>query len=246
MNISKKINNASLLENDSWETIQSNIRSGNTDIYNIGETKKVIVDNKEYTVRLVNKTTASWCDDTSKSQTACGFVFEFVEMVTKLKTWEDTTSYSGGYPASIPHGYLADTMFYQLPEDLQSVISETRVISGCGRNYSTNLVSNDKLYLLSAAEYVGTHYYDKASDATRRLDYYTEMQNMGENSNATMTKKNLNGSIGSYWLRNQSPYNNQNFIDVGHDGMMDYIPGMISDVNGYYNALWIAPAFRIA
>ena len=42
--ISKKINNASLLENDSWETIQSNIRSGNTDIYNIGETKKVIVD----------------------------------------------------------------------------------------------------------------------------------------------------------------------------------------------------------
>ena len=71
----------STFADDSWETIQTNVRSGNTSQYNVGDTRNVRIGNNEYTLRLANKTTISDCSNSSFSQTACGFVVEFVELL---------------------------------------------------------------------------------------------------------------------------------------------------------------------
>ncbi|MBQ6498229.1 MAG: hypothetical protein IJI58_05890, partial [Bacilli bacterium] len=66
----------------SWETIINNVRSGNTDIYNIGDTKTVDMGTLgTHTIRIANKSTPAECSTTGFSQTACGFVLEFADII---------------------------------------------------------------------------------------------------------------------------------------------------------------------
>ena len=77
---------------DNWETIASNVRAGNTKGYIVGEEKEVIIDGKSYTVRLANNSHYDCIDDVVnrlESETACGFVVEFVDIVGEANM--DTT-----------------------------------------------------------------------------------------------------------------------------------------------------------
>ena len=116
---------------DSWETIQAAVQDNNTSAYNIGDTKEVTINNVDYTVRLANKSTGDHCgdNDTGYSQTACGFVVEFVDIITKMRMQNSQTNV-GGYPATLVYDYLNNTLPSQLPPELQSAIKPTRVISG--------------------------------------------------------------------------------------------------------------------
>ena len=79
---------------DSWRIIQTAVRNNNTSVYNVGDIKTVTIGANNYTVRLVNKTTGDHCgdNDTAYSQTACGFVVEFVDIVEQRATNSTNTS----------------------------------------------------------------------------------------------------------------------------------------------------------
>ena len=174
-------------ETDSWATIASNIKSGNTSRYKVGETKEVAIDGltntsskPTFTVRIANNSTPSECSNEGFSQTACGFVVEFVDIITGYNmnpagTYNDTEypkgTNVGGWPGSAMYKYLNGdttdhltyestnaTIYSKLPSDLRSVIADTTVVSGHGsadRNTPRtdgNWVSTDKLYLLSTGE----------------------------------------------------------------------------------------------
>lgn len=72
---------------DSWATIKKAVQDNNTSLYNVGDTKEVNINGTDYTVRIANKTTGEHCgdEDTAYSQTACGFVVEFIDEPTKMK-----------------------------------------------------------------------------------------------------------------------------------------------------------------
>ena len=71
-----------VFEKDSWSTIAANVKAGNTDKYNVGDTKSVDLGSLgTYIVRLANKSTCT----TETSETACGFVVEFADIITKQK-----------------------------------------------------------------------------------------------------------------------------------------------------------------
>ena len=81
---------------DSWETIANAIKSGNTSVYNVGDTKEVEVSGYgTFTVRIANMSTPSECNIEGFSGTACGFVVEFVDIITNHAVNSTLTNVGG-------------------------------------------------------------------------------------------------------------------------------------------------------
>ena len=222
-------------ESDSWATIAANVKSGNTSKYNVGDTKEVdLGELGKHTVRISNM---SACESET-SETACGFVVEFADIITKQK-FNSTNTNVGGWRDSELRTYVNGTIYNALPSDLQNVISTTKVISGHGKTSGeTNFETQDKLYLLNAQEVWSTNDYDTSVGTSKQLDYYKN-QGVTASSYAGAIKQ-YNGSSSAWWLRSAySRYTGTyDFLYVTFDG----------DWNSYGadTSSGVSPAFRIA
>ena len=153
---------------DSWKTIQKAVQTGNTSKYNVGDTKEVDLGSLgTHTVRIANKSACT----TETSETACGFVVEFADIITNQK-FNSTKTNVGGWRDSELRTYVNGTIYDSLPSDLQNVIASTKVISGHGNKDSTNFETQDKLYLLNAQEVWNGNSYDASVGTSKQLDYY--------------------------------------------------------------------------
>ena len=230
-------------ENDSWSTIAANVKSGKTDQYKIGDTKTVDLGTfGTHTIRIANK---SECTNGETSETACGFVVEFADIITEHE-FNSTYTNVGGWKDSELRTYINDTIYKSLPSDLQNVITETKVISGHGKTpRETNFETQDKLYLLSSEEIYGDlsslsyAKYDTSVGTSKQLDYY---KNQGVTASSYAgAKKQYNGSNSDYsnwWLRSANSSGSTNFFHVKGDG--DLVGSSASNSHG------VSPAFRIA
>ena len=233
---------------DDWATIAANVRS-NPSVYSVGSEKEVEIDmnddtiKESYTVRVANNTTPSECSTTGFSQTACGFVVEFVDIVEK-RAMNSSGLNVGGWPATEMRTYLNGEFLAKLPSDLQSVIADTTttVVSGHGSEDSSNFESTDKIYLLSTKEVWvdgssnAVSSGDTAYNTTRQLDYYAN--NNVTTSNYSGAIKNYAGSAAWWWLRAAYSSYTDSFLGVGSDGDWSN-PDADSTRGG------VAPAFRI-
>ena len=235
--ISQYIDETNSFSTDSWDTIELAVEKGDTSKYNVGDTKTISMDvdgngtNETYTLRLANKNSPTTpCSGSSNSQTACGFVVEFVNIIEK-RSMNPTGTNVGGYPASELYSYINTTLESKLPIDLQNVLAKTRVVSGYGSTDSTNFTSTNKLFLMSGIEVVGSDSNDTAASTTRQLDYY-------EGKSTSDRIKKYNGSNAWYWLRPAFSISYASFRCVASDGRFDYGTANISTRG-------VAPAFRI-
>ena len=228
--------------NDDWATIAAAAKSGNyKGKYNVGDTKEVDLGSLgKHTVRIANTSTPAECSQEGFSQTACGFVLEFADIITK-HNMNSTDTNVGGWPASSMRSYLSTDIYNALPTDLQSAIIDTRVVSGHGKDDKDNFISTDKLYLLSTAEVwaQGTSItidYDTGRNNTRQLDYYSAQGVTTSNYSGAI--KQRNGSNSWWWLRTTGSNNYSRFCAVTSDGN-----GYTSTADSTYG---VSPAFRIA
>ena len=96
---------------DSWETIVEAVEEGNTSKYNVGDTKDVELEGYgKHTLRIANKSTPSECSTSGFSQTACGFVLEFADIVT-THTMNDTITNVGGWPATSMRTFVNNDIY---------------------------------------------------------------------------------------------------------------------------------------
>ena len=226
-------------QNDSWSTIAANVKSGNTSKYNVGDTKKVNLGNLGVsTVRIANM---SACTNGETSETACGFVVEFADIITNQR-FSSTNTNVGGWRDSELRTYVNGTIYNALPSELQNVIVSTKVISGHGKTPGeTNFETQDKLYLLSNEEIYGdfssSSYakYDTSVGTSKQLDYYKK-QGVTTSSYGGAIKQYNGGS--SWWLRSPILGNSVSFRYVDNDG------GGAS--NNAFDSRGVSPAFRIA
>ena len=252
---SDKINPSSF-STDSWSTIAYSVRNGNTCKYNLGDTKSVDVGTfGTHTVRVSNTSKPSSCNSSSYSGTACGFVIEFADIIVRYnmnpagtyngKYYQYGTNV-GGWPASKLRTYLNNDIFKQLPSDLQSVIVNTRVVSGHGSKESSNFTSTDKLYLLSPTEVWGDwtgmwgdwsstgsstgNEVDTAKSSSRQLDYYVSKGTTFKNYSATEKK---DGRSSYFWWHRSARYSD----DIQFYGMRGY--------GHAYRDGGISPAFKV-
>ena len=219
---------------DDWRTIDAVAKSGNYEgIYNVGDTKEIDLGSLgKHTVRVANASTPAECSREGFSQTACGFVLEFADVITD-HVMNSTSTNAGGWPASSMRSYLSKDIYNALPADLQSIIIDTRVVSGYGSRDSANFTSTDKLYLLDPKEVYGNNE-GTAYGTTRQLDYYSA--HGVTTSNYSGAIKQRNGSNSWWWLR--SAISTNSFYRVRSSGKC-------SD-NYAYGTDWVSPAFRIA
>ena len=228
---------------DSWATIIKAVKSGDTSSYSVGDTKTVEMgDLGTHTLRIANTTTPAECSTEGFSQTACGLVVEFTDILTLHRMNPYTNGYSngdgnyGGWEYSEMRTYVNSTIYNSLPTELKDSIIDTYVISIHGANESSNFETIDKLYLLSPKEIKNSLNYDSAKNQTRVLDYYEtadlareykyyDQVEDGHYYWYTRTASSNNGSSFFYVIK---PLSNQ----MWDDGPSSYEVG-------------VAPAFRI-
>ena len=259
------ITRAKNFADDDWDTVINVLKTGNISPYEVGNEKKVDLGTfGKHKLRIANSTTPEECSTEGFSQTACGVVLEFVDIITthwmNPSNSSDTTTIGlnsiGGWEYSDMRAFLNSTTFaYEnidysttgiyssLPEVIKNAIIDTTVVSGHNGNETTNFTTTDKLYLLSTHEVWedvdgntngGLDYNDTVYHNTRQLDYYKGLNVTTSNYSGAIKK---NGASNEWWWL-RSAYFITTFTIVGYDGNWsnDYASGP----NG------VSPAFRIA
>ena len=224
---------------DSWKTIIKAVRNNNISKYNVGDTKTVDLGTYgTHTLRIANKSTPSECSTSGFSQSACGFVLEFADIITTHKM-NDTNTNVGGWPATSMRTFVNTDIYNAIPSEIKNAIIDTTVVSGHGSTSGeTNFTSTDKLYLLSTAEVwaqgsSNTISGDTAKDLTRQLDYY---KNLGTSTNSYSGAIKKNGAS-AWWLRTPSSNTNNYFYIVIENG--DWSDDHANATNV------VSPAFRL-
>ena len=231
---------------DSWETIVTAVKSGNTGYYHVGDTKTVELGNSlgTHTLRIANMSTPTECLAEGFSQTACGFVLEFADIIINHALSDIATSV-GGWPETTLRTYLnskeSTSIYNSLPTVLRNAIIKTDVVSGYESGHlDGNYISSDKLYLLAEYELLGVapaYGGDSLTgSSTRQLDYYVEMG--PTSSDRTSLIKQYNGTNSMWWLRTVSSSYNVPFGAITSGGG-DYL-------NAPTYVYGVSPAFRLS
>ena len=222
---------------DSWKTIINAVKNNNISKYNVGDTKTVDMGTYgTHTLRIANTSTPNECSRAGFSQSACGFVLEFADIITTHKM-NDTATNVGGWPATSMRTFVNNNIYNAIPSEIKNAIIDTTVVSGHGKSDTKNFTSTDKLYFLAPGE-VFTDWntnsissYDTAKDLTRTLDYYTSIG---------VTINNKSGAIKSgkfWWFRAAYFSSTVSFYIVSSSGNNSF--DSATDTYG------VAPAFRI-
>ena len=222
---------------DSWSTIIANVKAGNGSEYAIGSTKEVNLGSTygTHTLRVANTSTPSECSGTGFSQSACGFVLEFADIITE-HAMNDTNTNVGGWPATSMRTFVNNDIYNAIPSEIKNAIIDTTVVSGHGREDAENFTSTDKLYLLSTAEvWANGQSCDTARDNTRQLDYYKNLGTSTSNYSGAIKKSESSAVL--WWLRAANSRNNNYFLYVNNVGDWNYIYA--------YDTRGVAPAFRL-
>ena len=250
---------------DSWKTIIKAVRNNNISKYSVGDTKEIDMGTYgTHTLRVANTSTPSECSRAGFSQTACGFVLEFADIITTHKM-NDTDTNVGGWPATSMRTFVNNNIYNAIPSEIKNAIIDTTVVSGHGSTSGeTNFTSTDKLYLLSTAEVwadavsssngingidekfsilplavpevdtCGVEC-DNARNVTRQLDYYKNLGTTPTNYSGAIKK---NGTSAAYWwLRAAKSTITSSFYRVSSSG--HYSQNVADTTNG------VSPAFRI-
>ena len=237
---STAVQKLSLFEGGSWKQIIEAFNSNRSVLQSemeAGTTREVQLDldnngTAETTahVRIANLSTPSECSTTGFSQTACGFVIEFSDIIT-TNVMNSSSTNVGGWPASFMRTYINTDIYNSLSSDLKSNIIDTTVVSSHGSvSGETNFTSTDKLYLLSTHEVWedvdgntsdGIDYYDTAYSDTRQLDYYS-YSNVTTSKNKTIAnKKNLSNTISYWWLRSAFSSSSNPFFRLSYSNIRE-------------------------
>ena len=233
---------------DSWDTIANAVRTGQTSKYNVGDEKEVDLGTYgKHNVRIANMSTPDECKQEGFSQSACGFVVEFTDIITthnmnpkgeyKGETYSNGWNIDG-WPASQMKTFIDNDIYNSLPNELKSVIITTETVSGHGSEDTNNFTSSDNLYLLAPKEIYSdwSDRFDTARDKTRQLDYYNS-KGVTTNSYAAAIKKDSAETSARWWLRCYNSSSN-NYFYYMYDGMC-FNTGSASNTFG------VSPAFRI-
>ena len=208
---------------DSWATIAHAVKKNNLSAYKVGDTRAINLGGSYnyHTLRIANTSTPSECSTSGFSQSSCGFVVEFADIITQMD------------PGSLKVFDLS-SLYNQLPTDLKEVIIDTSVVTSLN---GTNNTSTQKLYILAPKEVYSNFSYtiDASRNYVRQLDYYSSKGVTTSNYSAAI--KNYDGTASIWWLRTAGVMNTFTvFYLVQANGNVSYIR---TTSNG------ISPAFRI-
>lgn len=240
-----KIDEPSNFSTDSWETIIVAAKSNNTTNYNVGDTKEINLGTfGTHTVRIANMSTPNECKAPGFSQTACGFVLEFTDIITlhRMNPYDENSQELGNgnigdWEYTEMRSYLNNDIYNSFPEKLKNSIIDTYVISGLYSNNPNITSTNDKLYLLAFSE-LFLNQNNELKNYSRVLDYYSS-----HSTTWHIAQKQYNNSNTSWWLRIASPIK----AAAAPKNFFEYIftDGTTRPLGESTDEYGVSPAFRL-
>ena len=205
------------------------------------------------------------CENGETSETACGLVLEFTDIISihRMNKYNNSGNSNGdgskgGWKYSDMRAYLNGGIYLEgqigetdytdagvidaLPSDLRTKIIPTTVISGYTTLKDTeNFVTEDYLYLFSTKEIYGESWNDTVTGnetppITKQLDYYEHIE--VTLSNYQGVKKSYDNNYIYMWLRSSHSQGINSFLCISNSGMR--CGNTCTSNNG------VSPAFRIA
>ena len=273
---SNSIIRTSIFEVGTWEQIVDAYNSGAISslqtAMEAGITREVELDmdfdgTPETTahLRIANLSTPAECLIEDFSQTGCGFVLEFVEIISthRMNYYDENVTgvnginAKGGWEYSDMRAYLnskkyregeteeidytSSGIYNALPIELKNSIINTKTLSGHCYSDANNYITIDKLFLLDAKEVLGknfTYLHHSAKGKERQLDYYEMFSENIEENEQKAVKKKLNGDKSAWWNRSAQSNTSLYFFSISSWGGWD--DGLTYITRG------VSPAFRIA
>ena len=254
------ISRPTTFEDDDWDTIIANVKSGNISAYPVGSEKSITItgdfdedgdsETQQMVLRVANNSMPSECSTPGFSQSACGFVLEFEELIYSRRISPYTNNGSNGdgnigsWKYSEVRNYVNTIIYNSLPDNIKNNIIEVDVVTGRGNRDTEEYTTSDYLYLLSTKEVWGKEgttnviNNDTADPYTRQLDYYKSQGVTTNSTDGTGAIKKAGSSNAGWWLRSPDNFYAYPYYyvkpngNVGNNGISTYTYG-------------IAPAFRI-
>ena len=207
------------INNISWSEINKISQAGEaTKYFNIGdEITFTTKDNKEITMQIVGFNH----DDLSDGSGKAGITFGMKNLYYSEYPMNSTNTDAGGWEECRMRTNTMQTLFNNLPDELQAVIKTVNKKAISGSESTSITTSQDKLWLYSEVELDGT----TSSDEGTQYEYW---QSHNTDSDRIKKLNNGTGSANNYWLR--SPYFRYSlfFWYVRPNGSLDYFGASVS------------------
>ena len=222
--IGTKTNLGTLDETD-WSTIRSVIMSGNVANYwSVGDIKTITSKSgKEYSIRLIDIQNGRY--DYSDGSGSSKAVFEFANCydLNGTKKWVMNSSHTnvGGWAQSLIKTSTIPTILADLPDDMVSVMSEVKVLSGIGGETGSGTSSSDnKLFLAAESEVVLSPSLSIGAEESPlgTFDYYKIHTDALNKIKAVVGT----GNEIDWWLRSPRRVKSASFCYISAKGLVTY------------------------
>lgn len=223
------------LNETSWEEIATIFKTKTrADIknkigWNVGDTKTIISKSgKQYTIRIVDMNPNRY--DYSDKSGYTKVVFDFVECISlnntskfKMNSTQKNECYNGGgfKLSDIRNIYLPDILS-DLPDDMQSSISEVDVLSGVGSGTTSGIsISSNKLFLPSETEigfFTTFSIGRKENPSVDEIGFFDYYEQRPYGNNVQVKKSIENDTAITWWLRSPCSKSSDDFCAVNVNG----------------------------
>ena len=204
------------INNVTWSDINKISQAGDaTKYFNVGdEITFTTKDDKEVTMQIVGFNHDDLADGSGKA----GITFGMKNLYYSTYPMNSSNTNSGGWDECKMRTETMQTLFNNLPDELQAVIKTVKKKATAGSQSTSITTSQDKLWLYSLVELNGTTENGYKDEGTQ----YEYWQSHNTNSDRIKKLNNGTGSANYYWLR--SPYlgNSLVFWGVSSGGSLDW------------------------
>lgn len=204
------------LNDFSWDEINWLSQNGNaSECFSIGdEITFTTKDSKEITMQIIGFNHDDLADGSGKA----GITFGMKDLYYSTYQMNSTDTNSGGWEACKMRTSTMQTMFENLPDELQAVIKTVNKKATSGSRSTSITTSQDKLWLYSKVELDGTTISGYKDEGTQ----YEYWQSHNTNSYRIKNLYNGTGSANFYWLRSPSTSDSTGFWNIYSDGRALY------------------------
>lgn len=184
-----------MLENATWEQIAELSEAGVAQNYfNIGdEITFTTKDDKEITMQIVGFNHDDLADGSGKA----GITFGMKNLYYSDYPMNSSATNDGGWDGCQMRTSTMQTMFENLPDELQAVIKTVNKKATAGNKSTDIITSQDKLWIYSEVELDGRPDSGYKDEGTQ----YEYWQSHNTNSDRIKKLNNGTGSVNIYWLR---------------------------------------------
>ena len=198
-----------------WEEINQYSEMGLASTYfNVGDEKTIQLSTGEQVTLVILGFNH---DDLSDGSGKAGITFGMKNLLAAEYRMNATNTNTGGWNDSEMRTSTMQTLFSQLPSDLQSVIKQVNKKATAGSISTAITTSADKLWLLSEVEVDGTTTAGYA-DEGEQYEYWKTVKDGTVRADRIKYLSNGSGSANYWWLRSPVVPNNTGFRRISNSG----------------------------